>query len=289
MGDSNKLLLEGMRSLVDLGGEGACLVDSDGWRVVYANLQLEQLIGLPHESPVGMSIFVLVPELETASSQQQLAEMAAGERIEARIDCRAAANCTTSAIAEVRVRRVEADKVVLLAMVLRTSTEAGAAAGATRRESVDPLTGLANRGFILEKLNQIIHGERLEDQRCAVLFIDVDNFKQVNDAYGHLVGDDVLCEVAKRLEACVRSDDHVARFGGDEFLILLERVGGRGEIETVVRRIQAAFARPISLPQGEVTLSVSVGVAQPGVDGTSADELIGAADRAMYAAKRATA
>ena len=79
-----------------------------------------------------------------------------------------------------------------------------------------------------------------------MLFIDVDGFKQVNDAYGHLVGDRVLGEVARRLAGCVRAGDYVARFGGDEFLVLLERIGGRGEIAPVVRRIQAAFARPIS-------------------------------------------
>ena len=111
-------------------------------------------------------------------------------------------------------------------MVLETAS-AGAADESSRREGIDPLTGLADRGVILDKLSRIIHGDRLEDRRCAVLFVDVDGFKQVNDVYGHLVGDRVLGEVARRLKGCLRARDCVARFGGDEFLVLLERIGGR--------------------------------------------------------------
>ena len=122
-----------------------------------------------------------------------------------------------------------------------------------------------------------------------MLFVDVDGFKQVNDSYGHLVGDRVLAEVARRLASSVRARDHVARFGGDEFLVVLERVNDPSVIEPVVRRIQVAFDRPIALPQGEVMLGVSVGAARADQVGSSAESLIDAADRAMYAAKRAPA
>jgi diguanylate cyclase (GGDEF)-like protein len=288
MGDATNLPLESLRSLVDLGGEAACLVDAEGWRIVYANPQLLQLAGSSGEPPAASSIFDLVPELETPAIRVQLAELAVGEFDAAHIDCRAAADCVSSPIVEIRVCRVATKGGALLAMVLATSPAAGNR-DARRREGIDPLTGLADRGMILDKLSKNIHGDRLADQRCAVLFIDVDGFKQVNDSYGHLVGDRVLCEVARRLAASVRAGDHVARFGGDEFLVLLEHVGGRGEIEPVVRRIQAAFRRPISLPRGEVTLSVSVGAARAGDDGGSVEALIDAADRAMYAAKRASA
>jgi diguanylate cyclase len=172
--------------------------------------------------------------------------------------------------------------------VLETAS-AGAADESSRREGIDPLTGLADRGVILDRLSRIIHGDRLEDRRCAVLFVDVDGFKQVNDVYGHLVGDRVLGEVARRLKGCLRARDCVARFGGDEFLVLLERIGSQGEIDSVVRRVQAAFARPIELTQGSVILGVSVGAARAGEDGNTPEALIDAADRAMYAAKRATA
>ena len=143
-----------------------------------------------------------------------------------------------------------------MAIVLEPAS-AGAADESARREGIDPLTGLADRGVILDRLSRIIHGDRLEDRRFAVLFVDVDGFKQVNDVYGHLIGDRVLGEVARRLAGCV-ARDCVARFGGDEFLVLLERIGSRGEIDSVVRRVEAAFARLIVLPQGEVMLGVSV-------------------------------
>ncbi|MEX2092928.1 MAG: GGDEF domain-containing protein, partial [Pirellulales bacterium] len=275
MRDATNLPLEGLRSLVDLAGEGACLVDPRDWRVVYANPQLLRRLASPGDPPAASSIFELAPDLETPAIRAQLAELAVGKRDEAHIDCRAPSNRTGSPLGEIRVRRVETDNGVWLAMILTTSA-AATTDETTRREGIDPLTGLADRGFILDKLSKIIHGDRLEDQRSAVLFIDVDGFKQVNDSYGHLVGDRVLCEVARRLAACVRAADHVGRFGGDEFLILLERVGGRSELEPVVRRIQAAFLRPISFAQGEVTLGVSVGAAQAGVDGGSAEELIDA-------------
>lgn len=295
MGNSKNVPLEGLRALVDLAGEGACLVDLHDWRVVYVNPQLLQRLESPGEAPAASSIFELVPDLDMPAIRAQLAELAVGTRDEAHIDCRAdlsrdASNRIGGPIAEIRVRRVEANGGVWLAMVFCAAPAASNAIDDSRhREGIDPLTGLADRRVILDKLSKIIHGDRLEDQRCAVLFVDVDGFKQVNDAYGHLVGDRVLCEVARRLATSVRAADHVGRFGGDEFLVVLEWTSGRREIEPVVRRIKAAFARPISTAPLEVTLSVSVGAAQAGVDGDTAEELIDAADRAMYAAKRAPA
>ncbi len=279
---------EGLRSLADLSGEGACLVDPCGWRIVYANRQFARFAGSSSESPVGGNVFDLLPDLETPANRKLLAELAEGSRDEARIDSRSAPEPSVEPIGEIRVRRVETASGVLLAMVAG-SREFMGGRGSTRRHGVDPLTGLADREFVLGKLKAILHGDRQEDQRCAVLFIDVDGFKQVNDVYGHLVGDRVLGEVARRLAGSVREKDVVARFGGDEFLVLLERIGDCDDFEPVVRRIQAAFSQPISFPQGEVTLSVSVGAARAGHDGGTPEALIDAADRAMYAAKRATA
>jgi diguanylate cyclase (GGDEF)-like protein len=280
--------LEGLRALVDLGGDGAGLIDPDGWRVVYANRQFARFVGSSGEPPVGKTVFDLLPKLETPAVRQLLAELADGKLVEARIDGHSVSERFAQPIGEIRLRRVDAASGALVAIVLGMPVAADDR-GSTRREGIDSLTGLADRGFILDKLKSIFLGDRREDQRRAVLFIDVDGFKQVNDVYGHLVGDQVLGEVARRIAACVRDEDCVARFGGDEFLVLLERIGDCDEFAPVVRRIQAAFARPISFPQGEVTLSVSVGAARAGHDGGSPETLIDAADRAMYAAKRATA
>lgn len=288
MGDSSNLPVEGLRFLVDLTGEAACLVDASDWTIVYANSRLARLTGCRDGDATGRGLFELVPELEDVNVRVLLAELAGGKRDAAAIDIGDRTGRSESPFGELRVRRAAIDDRVWLAMVLETAS-AGAADESSRREGIDPLTGLADRGVILDKLSRIVHGDRFEDRRCAVLFIDVDGFKQVNDVYGHLVGDRVLVEVARRLSGSVRARDCVARFGGDEFLVLLERIGGGGEIESVVRRVHAAFARPIVLPQGAVLLSVSVGAARAGDDGSTPEALIDAADRAMYTAKRAPA
>jgi diguanylate cyclase (GGDEF)-like protein len=288
MGDSTNLPLEGLRSLLDLTAEAACLVDAKNWQVIYANSRLARLTGASEESLAGSGLFELVPELGESGARMRLAGLASGKTDAAQIDLRDAADRDESAFAVARVRRVASENGVWLAVVLEAAS-AGAADESARREGIDPLTGLADRGVILDRLSRIIHGDRLEDRRCAVLFVDVDGFKQVNDVYGHLVGDRVLGEVARRLKGCLRARDCVARFGGDEFLVLLERIGSRAEIDAVVRRVQAAFARAIVLSQGEVMLGVSIGAARAGEDGNTPEALIDAADRAMYAAKRATA
>lgn len=276
-----------MHSLVDLCDEGACLVDPGGWKLVYANRQLAQFVDSKGESPLGKNIFALIPWLDTPAIRQLLVELADGVRNEARID-RPASGRMSEHVGEIRLRRVAAAGGVLVALVVASPASADDRAPA-RPGGSDPLTGLADRGFILGRLNAIFQSDRQEDQRCAVLFIDVDGFKQVNDVYGHLVGDRVLGEVARRLAESVRDRDLVARFGGDEFLVLLERIGDCDDFAPLVRRIQAAFARPVELPQGEVILSVSVGAARAGHDVDTPEALIDRADRAMYAAKRATA
>jgi len=286
MEDSTNLPPHALRSLVELVSEPACLVAADEWQILYSNSAFirRSMIG-EDESGAG-GFFAAFPELNTTAIRMQLAEVVSGKRSTARFESGASTHLA-GAIGGVRTRRVESERGVLLAVVLEERSVA------EREEisshTVDPLTGLFDRAYILEKLRELVGGGREEDGRCVVLFVDVDGFKQVNDSYGHLVGDRVLAEVARRLASTVRSRDHIARFGGDEFLVLLERVSDPGVIEPVVRRIQAAFERPISLPQGEVTLSVSVGAARAGEAAHSAEALIDAADRAMYAAKRTPA
>jgi diguanylate cyclase (GGDEF)-like protein len=119
------------------------------------------------------------------------------------------------------------------------------------------------------------------------LFVDLDNFKQVNDAYGHLVGDSVLREVARRLTSCVRAHDHVVRFGGDEFVVLAEQLTSTRDIESIVDRIHRTLETPIELPQGPIVLTLSIGVSEA-ADYSSPEEILAAADRAMYASKHAS-
>jgi diguanylate cyclase (GGDEF)-like protein/PAS domain S-box-containing protein len=151
----------------------------------------------------------------------------------------------------------------------------------------DPLTQLPNRALLSDRLQQALSREgRFEDQ-VAVLFVDLDDFKTVNDTLGHASGDELLVLVARRLRSCLRSADTAARLGGDEFGILLEGVPDVDHAVAVTQRILDAFAEPFSIRGLPVPLRASVGVAIGVAQTISADELMRNADIAMYAAKRA--
>jgi diguanylate cyclase (GGDEF)-like protein len=154
----------------------------------------------------------------------------------------------------------------------------------------DALTGLANRYQLADRLESALRDAARLDGASpgvpAVIVGDLDRFKEVNDAHGHRVGDEVLAEAARRIAAAVRPDDLVCRFGGDEFVVLCERVGDRGELDAIATGIEARFATPIRVDGCSFAIGISVGgaMAEPG-DADSPDALILRADRAMYAAK----
>ena len=151
----------------------------------------------------------------------------------------------------------------------------------------DPLTGLANRALFSERLEQALVHAPKHRARIAVLFLDLDRFKEVNDSRGHDIGDLLLQQVAARLSGCVRDGETVARLGGDEFTILLEGVRRLDDATAVAQRIIAAFDAPFDLEGRSTSLSTSIGVAISSEAGTSAEDLLERADRAMYRAKKA--
>ena len=152
----------------------------------------------------------------------------------------------------------------------------------------DALTGLPNRTRFLERLTQAIERHsRAGAGHFAVLFLDLDRFKVVNDSLGHHVGDELLRIVGSRLQACVRPSDTVARFGGDEFAVLLELLPHPEEATRVAQRIQAVVSQPIQLGGYELFTSASVGIALGSGDADQAEYLWRSADMAMYRAKAA--
>jgi diguanylate cyclase (GGDEF)-like protein/PAS domain S-box-containing protein len=156
----------------------------------------------------------------------------------------------------------------------------------------DPLTALPNRRLLLDRLQQMLATRARNDQFGAVLFLDLDRFKQLNDAHGHDQGDELLIQVAQRLLACVREVDTVARLGGDEFVLALAQLG-TDEVQAlsgamaVVAKVRHAMAQPFDLPRSAWTLSVSVGVTLLDGSQTLPEEALRQADQAMYAAKSA--
>jgi diguanylate cyclase (GGDEF)-like protein/PAS domain S-box-containing protein len=152
----------------------------------------------------------------------------------------------------------------------------------------DGLTGLPNRLLFNDRLAQAISVAKRDSSRFALLFLDLDKFKPVNDCFGHAVGDQLLQHVAGRIRSQVRESDTVARVGGDEFLVILPDIARREEAETVARKIVAAISMPYQLDGQErpVDVGASIGIAIFPADASDADALIKAADSAMYGAKQ---
>jgi diguanylate cyclase (GGDEF)-like protein len=150
----------------------------------------------------------------------------------------------------------------------------------------DPLTGLPNRTLLVSHLEAAIERARTcDDYLFAVLFLDLDRFKVINDSLGHMVGDQLLEEIARRLERCVRQVDVVARLGGDEFAILLSRIEGYGEAARVAERIHDELARPFQLKGHEVYSTASIGITLSSIGYQEPEDILRDADTVMYRAK----
>ncbi len=151
----------------------------------------------------------------------------------------------------------------------------------------DPLTDLPNRALFLDRLQHLFHRARrsLGNPRFAVLYLDLDRFKAINDSLGHPVGDEVLSATARRLERCIRPGDTLARLGGDEFTILLDDVRSEADATGVAERIHEEVAAPLKVRESEVFTSVSVGIALSSAGYECPEDMLRDADTAMYRAK----
>jgi diguanylate cyclase (GGDEF)-like protein len=150
----------------------------------------------------------------------------------------------------------------------------------------DSLTGLANRGLFKDRLTQALARAARTDKRVGLIFIDLDNFKTVNDSFGHNVGDEVLRVVADTLRHAVRQSDTVSRLGGDEFTVLVEPLQELTDADVVAQKLLSAVQAITDLPLPGVKLTASIGIAVFPDQARSADSLIESADCAMFSAKR---
>lgn len=152
----------------------------------------------------------------------------------------------------------------------------------------DALTGLPNRHLLRDRLDQQVQRASREGTRIALLLLDLDRFKQVNDELGHAVGDALLCDVAARLLRCTRGADTLCRYGGDEFIVMLPGVASVEEAEHVAQKVRACLEPPFMLAGRRLQVGVSIGLAMLCPGDTGIDRLLRDADRAMYRAKFAT-
>ena len=156
----------------------------------------------------------------------------------------------------------------------------------SRAAELDVLTGLPTRAMFLDRMTLALAAARRQLSQLAILFVDLNNFKQVNDALGHAVGDDVLKAAALRLQQAMRETDQICRYGGDEFAILLADVSERSDISAIVQTLVAALGTPIQYGEHVVRLTASVGISVFPDDGPDAAVLLDRADAAMYRVKR---
>jgi diguanylate cyclase (GGDEF)-like protein len=155
----------------------------------------------------------------------------------------------------------------------------------SHRARRDLLTGLPNRAALTELLEEALAGRRAEDRRVAVLFVDLDGFKLVNDSLGHAAGDELLVRVAERIRGAVREQNVVARLGGDEFVVVCTGIGPVDEAVGVATRVTAVLERPFRICGQDVVVGASVGIAVAEAETGTAEEVLRRADMAMYQAK----
>lgn len=181
--------------------------------------------------------------------------------------------------------------VVFLAERLRTRTRQNAALRESLNEALsraeqDTLTGIGNRRFFLRRLRTALHSLRAQE-RAGILFADLDGFKAVNDGAGHAIGDRLLVLAAERLRHAIRSHDVLARIGGDEFAILVERLRDSAEMAAIAENIEAQFSDPFNLDRVEHRVGITLGAAIAPADGRDPEMLLQTADRRMYQKKEA--
>lgn len=153
------------------------------------------------------------------------------------------------------------------------------------KANFDELTGLPNRSLFSNRLDECVKQSRRAGRRLAVLFIDLDLFKEINDQFGHEAGDSLLQQAAGRIQSCVRQSDTAARLGGDEFTVILQDLPKLGRVEIVAEKIRKRLAEPFQIDQHTVQISASIGVSLYPQDASVVDQLVYNADLAMYASK----
>ncbi len=175
---------------------------------------------------------------------------------------------------------------VLVSMAIDVTEQRAMEQQLTKLAHTDTLTGLANRALFYERFNQLLKLAQRERKQIALLFIDLDDFKQINDQYGHSVGDRVLQALAQRLNLAVRQSDVVARIGGDEFVVLLYDSQGPQEVETLAAKLLEQLTLPLELGERQtVQISASIGISRYPENGAEMGQLLSIADQAMYRVK----
>lgn len=266
------------QTLFEHGGEAMLVVGADDGIIHEANHAASQMYGWPIEALVGRPLEQLVATAPDNLSADEAARVAhwhhtsGGERIPV--------DLVSDAM------RWKGDPVHLV-VVRHMGDQLAQRAKLSRMAHQDPLTGLLNRNLLPDQARMAMANAQRSGTLLAMCFIDLDGFKEINDRLGHDAGDQLLIEIARRLQALVRGGDRVVRLGGDEFVVLLGELRSLTECEQILTRLLASLAEPVELGTGQGRVTGSIGVALYPQDGEQHEELLRAADEAMYRAKAA--
>lgn len=275
------------RAVFEHSAVGIALIDTDG-RIIATNAAMQQFLGYSSEELLNRQLYQLVPDDDANGLAAAMAAISSGASPELAIEqryTRRDGEIVWAALTMSRAHSATSGKSLgVIAMVQDIRTRKSLEERLTHQASHDPLTDLPNRTLFRQRVEMALQRAAHRD-RVVVMFLDVDNFKAVNDSAGHSAGDQLLVVAAARLLNATRGSDTVARFGGDEFAILLENVRDDEEARIVADRITRAMRQPIPIGNEIVTVGISTGIARPHSDSDGADEVLRNADVAMYSAK----
>jgi diguanylate cyclase (GGDEF)-like protein len=278
---------------VVLGALSDCVIALDrDCRVRYANTAARAILGLPRESIEGQSLDGLLRIINELSGREIDGLCQSVIRDGTTLEWRGNVRIRTVGSQEfdARIRAVpapESGDVAMIFVFTDISTEIGKERQIEFQALHDPLTELGNRTLLARDLPQAINAAKREQSRIAILCVDLDNFKNINDALGHTIGDIMLKELARRFQATVPNPGWVTRHGGDEFIIVLPRLSSFDQAASLAEQLMGSIAEPFHIEGHDLRITSSVGISLYPDHGLSVGELVSNADMAMYEAKRA--
>ena len=280
---------EKIKMLLEVAPEAMLVVDSQG-KIILVNAQCEKFFGYPRDELLGQLVEILVPdELRDIHTQHRqkytlnptIRPMGSGTYLKARRKdgSLVAVDISLSPLQD-------KDGLIITAMIHDITKHRQLEEKLKQLAEHDNLTGLINRSLLNDRISQAIVLAKRHKYFIAILFLDLDNFKNVNDTYGHAVGDLLLCAAAKRMQGCIRDSDTLARISGDEFAFLLTEIKEENTVMDLAKKILNCFTSDFLIDNKKLSVTVSIGVSLYPKDGVDHCSLLEKADIAMYYAKK---
>lgn len=267
--------------------ESVCVTDIEG-RITFVNEAFTGTFGYLKGEVLGKELHALFKGRAHRAFMEVLSGASGSESWQGELESRRKNGETFPISLSISRVKDEAGRTVGYAVIIRDITDLKRYEEQIQYMAYhDQLTDLPNRRFFFSRLGEILSSRRQDPEPAALLFLDLDQFKQINDLMGHDVGDHLLRAVARRLAQSVRGDDFVSRMGGDEFTFILRGIRSKEEAALVAKRILASFNDPFTVEGGTYRISGSLGISFFPVDGRDAITLVKKADAAMYQAKAA--